>query len=209
MCVEHAGPRPCGLFGAIVNSGSAPGLILSNLVFIAAAALAGPEFVAWGWRMPFLVSAILIVLGLAVDSRSRRSLNSSRCRMAVPAGTARRGSPVGSTRAGRRKASHRPTPTTSPPSRAARGPRMWATAMGPLTLEFLQSSVRYAAAHGGGWVPLVFHMICRPFRTQLPELHGLRRPDRLRGVLQLPRLVAQRAPPGTVVKTVKEATTQP
>ncbi|WP_190816103.1 MFS transporter [Saccharopolyspora pogona] len=73
MCVEHAGPRRRGLFGAIVNSGSALGLILSNLVFIAASAIAGPDFLTWGWRLPFLASAVLVVLGLVVRLKVEES----------------------------------------------------------------------------------------------------------------------------------------
>ncbi|MGI8305932.1 MFS transporter [Saccharopolyspora hattusasensis] len=73
MCVEHAGPRRRGLFGAIVNSGSALGLILSNLVFITASAIAGPSFLTWGWRLPFLASAVLVVLGLVVRLKVEES----------------------------------------------------------------------------------------------------------------------------------------
>lgn len=33
---------------------------------------------------------------------------------------------------------------------------------GPITLQVMQDSVNAAVAHGGGWVPLVFHRVCYP-----------------------------------------------
>jgi len=73
MCVEHAGPRRSGLFGGLVNIGSALGLILANLVFLTAVAISGPSFVTWGWRIPFVLSAILVILGLMIRLKVEES----------------------------------------------------------------------------------------------------------------------------------------
>ncbi|MQA06191.1 MAG: MFS transporter [Streptosporangiales bacterium] len=66
MSVEHASSRRRGLFGALVNTGAAWGLLLANLVFLATSQLSDAAFQAWGWRVPFLLSVVLIGLGLAI-----------------------------------------------------------------------------------------------------------------------------------------------
>jgi len=73
MCVEHAGPRRRGLYGAIVNTGSGLGLILANLVFIASSGASGDGFASWGWRLPFLASAVLVIIALAIRLRVEES----------------------------------------------------------------------------------------------------------------------------------------
>jgi MFS family permease len=40
------------------------GLFLANLAVLAFSAISGPAFVSWGWRIPFLLSIILVALGL-------------------------------------------------------------------------------------------------------------------------------------------------
>lgn len=66
MSVEHAGEGKRGLFGALVNTGAAWGLLLANVVFLALAQLPDATFNAWGWRIPFLLSVVLVVLGLVI-----------------------------------------------------------------------------------------------------------------------------------------------
>ncbi|WP_433503050.1 MFS transporter [Pseudonocardia halophobica] len=67
LAVEYAPPGRRGLFGAFPQLGAAFGLVLANLALLAAAALTtSDQFVAWGWRIPFLVSVILIGIGFAV-----------------------------------------------------------------------------------------------------------------------------------------------
>ncbi|MGO1975436.1 MAG: MFS transporter, partial [Propionibacteriaceae bacterium] len=66
MSVEHAGEGKRGFFGAIVNTGAAWGLLLANLVFLVLARLPDETFNAWGWRIPFLLSVVLVVLGLMI-----------------------------------------------------------------------------------------------------------------------------------------------
>ena len=49
------------------------GLILSNLIFLAVAGLPEEQFLAWGWRIPFLLSIILVAVGLFIRLRIMES----------------------------------------------------------------------------------------------------------------------------------------
>ena len=42
------------------------GLFLANLAVLAASAISGDQFLAWGWRVPFLLSIVLVGLGLYI-----------------------------------------------------------------------------------------------------------------------------------------------
>jgi metabolite-proton symporter len=67
MSVEHAPSQRRGFFGSLVALGLPIGIILSNLVFlVASVAVAPDEFAAWGWRVPFLASGALVIVGLFV-----------------------------------------------------------------------------------------------------------------------------------------------
>jgi len=74
MSIEHAPPERRGFYGSVVALGLPIGIILSNLVFLTAALLADPsEFRAWGWRIPFLASAALVLVGLFIRVRLAES----------------------------------------------------------------------------------------------------------------------------------------
>jgi metabolite-proton symporter len=67
MSVEHAPDGRRGFFGSFVALGLPAGIILSNLVFLAASTMVGPDqFADWVWRVPFLASALLVAVGLYV-----------------------------------------------------------------------------------------------------------------------------------------------
>jgi len=66
MSVEHAGPNRKGFFGALVNVGIPCGLILANMVFFFVSLLDDASFMNWGWRVPFLLSAVLVFVGLYI-----------------------------------------------------------------------------------------------------------------------------------------------
>lgn len=66
MTMEHARPNRRGFYGSWVQAGAMIGLILANLAFLPFTALAPEAFAAWGWRVPFLLSIVLVGVGIAV-----------------------------------------------------------------------------------------------------------------------------------------------
>ena len=69
MAFEHAPWRQRGRFAAIPQAGNPLGIALANIAFLAAAPLDSD----WSWRIPFLASSILIVVGLFVRLRLSES----------------------------------------------------------------------------------------------------------------------------------------
>jgi MFS family permease len=66
MSAEHATTRR-GLWASFTNAGAPCGMLLSTAVLTGSAAAFGEEaFLAWGWRIPFLLSIALLALGLFV-----------------------------------------------------------------------------------------------------------------------------------------------
>lgn len=62
---EHAPWQEKGRFTGWVQSGFPVGLLVANLVFLASVELPGD----WAWRVPFLCSIVLVVVGLIVRSK--------------------------------------------------------------------------------------------------------------------------------------------
>ncbi|NJQ01697.1 MFS transporter [Streptomyces zingiberis] len=66
VSAEHARTRR-GLWASFTNAGAPCGMVLSTAAFTATSSLTGDEqFLAWGWRIPFLLSAVLLGVGLFV-----------------------------------------------------------------------------------------------------------------------------------------------
>ncbi|QGF25079.1 MFS transporter [Raineyella fluvialis] len=65
MTYEHSPWLKRGKFTGIVQSGFPIGLLLANLVFLVSVALPGD----WKWRVPFLFSAVLVIVGLIIRSK--------------------------------------------------------------------------------------------------------------------------------------------
>ncbi|MEV6307083.1 MFS transporter [Streptomyces sp. NPDC051840] len=63
---EHAPKGKSVLYGAFAQQGSPVGNTLSTLSFLAISRLPDDAFVSWGWRVPFLASAALVMVGLLV-----------------------------------------------------------------------------------------------------------------------------------------------
>jgi metabolite-proton symporter len=67
MAVEHSPAGRRGLSGAWPQMGVPAGLFLSTVVFaICSTQMSDAQFLAWGWRLPFLVSLALIAVGLFI-----------------------------------------------------------------------------------------------------------------------------------------------
>ncbi|MBW0113881.1 MFS transporter [Pseudonocardia abyssalis] len=61
IATENAPPEKRGLYGSFAQIGVAAGLFLSTGVFLlVGAALSEEAFLSWGWRIPFLVSIVLV-----------------------------------------------------------------------------------------------------------------------------------------------------
>ncbi|MGW9588034.1 MFS transporter [Microbacterium sp. NPDC055455] len=73
MAVEHAPKARRGIFGASPQVGVPIGLLLASGV-MALVAIPGDEwFKEWGWRIPFLLSVVLILVGYYVRRRVEES----------------------------------------------------------------------------------------------------------------------------------------
>jgi MFS family permease len=69
MSAEHARSRR-GLWAGFTNAGAPSGMVVSTLAMSGTAALTSEaDFLAWGWRIPFLLSIVLLGIGLFVRSR--------------------------------------------------------------------------------------------------------------------------------------------
>jgi MFS family permease len=67
MSVEHAPVKRRGLFGAYPAIGVPIGLILATgVLWIMSTSTTPEQFREWGWRVPFLLSALLIVVGYVI-----------------------------------------------------------------------------------------------------------------------------------------------
>jgi MFS family permease len=69
MCFEHAPWRKRGLYTGITQAGFPVGLLLANLAFLASVPLGGD----WAWRVPFLLSAVLIIVGIVIRLKVEES----------------------------------------------------------------------------------------------------------------------------------------
>ena len=65
MATEHAPPGKAGLYGSAPQMGVPAGVILANVVFLLCTQLlTEQQFLAWGWRVPFLLSFALIAVAM-------------------------------------------------------------------------------------------------------------------------------------------------
>ncbi|WP_232630505.1 MFS transporter [Methylobacterium sp. Leaf118] len=67
LAVENAPPGRRALYGVFPQLGAPVGFLSANLLFLALSVSLTPQaFEAWGWRLPFLASAVLVGVGLYV-----------------------------------------------------------------------------------------------------------------------------------------------
>jgi metabolite-proton symporter len=69
MSVEHAPKGRRGFYGSWTQMGVPAGLLLSTAVFTMFSSMPEKQFLTWGWRIPFLVSLLLIGVGLFIRLR--------------------------------------------------------------------------------------------------------------------------------------------
>jgi MHS family shikimate/dehydroshikimate transporter-like MFS transporter len=64
VMTEGGSQRRRGLLGSLPQLGSPGGLVIATLVFTGTtAAMNSDQFASWGWRLPFLLSTVLVVIG--------------------------------------------------------------------------------------------------------------------------------------------------
>ena len=69
MTTEHSPSEMRGFYGSIVQIGFPLGMALGTASFFALAYLGDGEFASWGWRIPFVASAALVVIGVFIRLR--------------------------------------------------------------------------------------------------------------------------------------------
>lgn len=68
LLVEHAEVHQRGFYGSLVQTGSIFGAVAGNGVFLVLTALLPAEqFSSWGWRIPFLLGVLLVIIGIYVQ----------------------------------------------------------------------------------------------------------------------------------------------
>ena len=74
MAVEHAPKTKRGLFGASPQIGVPLGMLLASAIMAIMTVIApGDAFLEWGWRIPFLLSFVLILVGYYIRRRVEES----------------------------------------------------------------------------------------------------------------------------------------
>lgn len=69
MISESTPPHRRGFLSSWSPSGAALGFVLSTAVFLVMQVLPEPAFLSWGWRVPFLLSILIIGVGIYMRTR--------------------------------------------------------------------------------------------------------------------------------------------
>ncbi|GAB2481767.1 MFS transporter [Nocardiopsis aegyptia] len=68
LAYEYAPENRRGLFGSVPQMGITSGMLLASLALTGMSLLPDDQFEAWGWRLPFVASVLLVLLGLWIRS---------------------------------------------------------------------------------------------------------------------------------------------
>lgn len=69
LTLEMAGERKRGFFTVWAPNGIVAGFILATLIFIPISALPHEQLYSWGWRIPFLLSALVTIAGFVIRAK--------------------------------------------------------------------------------------------------------------------------------------------
>lgn len=64
LAVEYAPPEKRGLYGSIPQMGVTIGMLMGTIALWIMTMLPEESFMTWGWRVPFILSALLVIFGL-------------------------------------------------------------------------------------------------------------------------------------------------
>lgn len=91
--IEHAPPHKRAFYGSLPQVGVPAGLLTSTLAFLAVSQLPEEQFLSWGWRIPFVASAILVAIGMYIrlnveETPAFKEVSHNDNRVKIPALTA-------------------------------------------------------------------------------------------------------------------------
>ena len=66
MALEHAPKERRGFAASFANMGGPAGAVMATLAVSAVSTLPNDQFLAWGWRIPFIASLGLVAIGLVI-----------------------------------------------------------------------------------------------------------------------------------------------
>jgi MFS family permease len=69
MAIETSADGRRGLSAAVIQAAGPLGVVLASFAALAISRLSAADLLSWGWRVPFLISAILVAVGLYVRLR--------------------------------------------------------------------------------------------------------------------------------------------
>ena len=73
MALEHSAKGKRGFAASFTNAGAPTGAALGTFVLSLFAAMPEEQFLSWGWRIPFLLSVVLLVAGIIIRSKVSES----------------------------------------------------------------------------------------------------------------------------------------
>lgn len=73
LATESAPEGKRGLFASFVQAGGATGTVLGALAAFLVALLPNEQFLSWGWRIPFIITVIIFVIGLYIRLKVEES----------------------------------------------------------------------------------------------------------------------------------------
>jgi len=94
LAIESAPEGRRGFYGSFVQVGVPLGVLLANVVFLLVSSRMAPAaFLAWGWRIPFLLSLVLVAIGIYIQFNIEESAEFEALAEEAEA-RPRRGSPI-------------------------------------------------------------------------------------------------------------------
>ncbi|GGE27747.1 MFS transporter [Pullulanibacillus camelliae] len=73
MTIEHSPNSKRGFWASLPQSASPAGILLSTGMFTLVSKLPEAQFMSWGWRIPFLISIVLLLVGVFIRSNVEES----------------------------------------------------------------------------------------------------------------------------------------
>jgi MFS transporter, MHS family, shikimate and dehydroshikimate transport protein len=69
LTIEHAAHHRRGFWGSLPQAASPAGLLLATAIFALLSLMPAGQFASWGWRVPFLLSILMLAVGLFIRLR--------------------------------------------------------------------------------------------------------------------------------------------